>query len=296
MRIYNLGSLNIDYVYAVDHFVTAGETLSSGNRKVFPGGKGLNQSIAAARAGAEVIHGCIIGADGDFLSEIMADSDVDTSRLKKSDVHCGHAIIQVNKNGENCILLFAGSNHSIDRSYVESFLSDAQPDDILLLQNETNALDIVFEVAQKKKMQIAFNPSPFHRDILRLPLALVKWWFCNEIEGEALFGGRTPEEVVSNFSKLHPNSNLILTLGSKGSIFKSSKEIITQPIYKTKVVDTTAAGDTFTGYFLAEIVKGRCVQEALNTASKAAAVAVSEMGAAASIPTMEQVANAVFEM
>jgi len=289
MKIYNLGSLNIDYVYDVEHFVAGGETLASKDMSIFPGGKGLNQSVALARAGARVIHGAVIGNGGDFLIDVLSNSGADVNRIKKTDASCGHAIIQVDKNGQNCILLFAGTNHCIDEEYVERFLSDAEEDDILLLQNETNGLPFIFEIAHKKKMQIAFNPSPYHDTIKELPLEYVKWWFCNEIESEALFGSNCTEDIADKFIEKYPNSSLILTLGGAGSIFISADARIKQPIYEVKAVDTTAAGDTFTGYFIAEITKGNTVKDALDIASKAAAITVSRSGASSSIPTLNEV-------
>lgn len=291
MKIYNLGSLNIDYVYQVDHFVSAGETLSSDQMTVFPGGKGLNQSIALARAGATVIHGAILGSDGQFLIDTLLASGVDTDRIRRTDGSCGHAIIQVDRNGQNCILLFPGSNHKLDRNYIHQFLSDAEPDDILLLQYETNALDIIFEIAGEKKMQIVFNPSPFHTDILKLPLEQVTWWFCNEIEGEALFGSSDPMEIADNFARQFPDSNLILTLGSQGSLFRHAETQIGQAAYETEVVDTTAAGDTFTGYFMAMIAQGKGIEEALKIASRAAAISVSRNGASESIPFINELSK-----
>ncbi len=280
MKIYNLGSLNIDYVYTVDHFVSAGETLSSQNMQTFAGGKGLNQSIALSRAGAKVIHGAILGVEGEFLKQIMSESGVDISRIKTCDKSSGHAIIQVDKNGQNSILLYGGTNRLIDREYIEQFLFDADENDILLLQNEISNLSVAFEIATSKKMQIAFNPSPFDKSILNLPLDKIKWWFCNEIEGEALFG----KDILNSFIQKCPNSNLILTLGDKGCMFKNRDMFIEQPRYETTVVDTTAAGDTFTGYFISAIASGNEIDYALKLASKAAAVAVSRSGAAPSIP------------
>lgn len=284
MKIYNLGSLNIDYVYAVDHFVSAGETLASDGMNIFPGGKGLNQSIALARAGAQVIHGAVIGSDGGFLLETLAESGVDTARIQRVDGSCGHAIIQVDPNGQNCILLFAGTNHRISKDYMDTFLADACAGDILVLQNEVNGLDMIFEAAHKKKMNIAFNPSPFREELKKLPLSYVKWWFCNEIEGEALFGSSDPMQIVENFVAQYPGSCLILTLGSNGSIFADGKTLVKQPIFPTKAVDTTAAGDTFTGYFLASVTAGKTVEQALEAASRAASVTVSRKGASESIP------------
>ena len=284
MKIYNLGSLNIDYVYSVEHFVGAGETLASDNMQIFPGGKGLNQSIALSRAGSNVIHGAILGSDGEFLKQIMFDSGVDISRIKSVKHPSGHAIIQVDKSGQNSILLYGGTNIEIDREYIEQFLSDANENDILVLQNEISNLSVAFEIAIKHKMQIAFNPSPFDETIHDLPLQHVKWWFCNETEGEALFDSSNPEEIAESFIQKYPDSNLILTLGEKGCIFKNADTFIRQPIYETEVIDTTAAGDTFTGYFISAISHGESIDCALKLASKASSVTVSRKGAAVSIP------------
>ena len=289
MRIYNLGSLNIDYVYDVDHFVSAGETLSSDKMQIFPGGKGRNQPVALARAGAEVIHGAVIGEDGGFLTEILSSAGVDTSRIETIPRRCGHAVIQVDKSGQNCILLYPGTNRCIDRRYIENFLFDAERDDILVVQNEISGLDIAFETASRKNMRIAFNPSPFHSDIKKLPLSLVRWLFCNETEGEALFGSRDIREITERFITQIPDGDLILTLGKDGSVFKNREKFIAQPIFETKTVDTTAAGDTFLGYFLASVTKGESVERSMAVASKAASVAVSVKGASSSIPFLRDV-------
>lgn len=289
MKIYNLGSLNIDYVYNVDHFVRAGETLSSQNMTVFPGGKGLNQSVALSKAGGQVLHGAVIGENGGLLLDALKDAGVDTARIRESKESCGHAIIQVDKNGQNCILLFAGANRSLTRDYIEAFLQDAEKNDILLLQNETNGLEIAFEIAHQKQLQIAFNPSPYHEDIKKLPLSYVSWWFCNEIEGAALFGSESPKEIAENFLRLYPQSNLILTLGQEGSMFISAEGCLKQPIYPVKAVDTTAAGDTFTGYFLAALTRGLNVASAMELAAKASSVTVSRLGASSSIPLLEEI-------
>ena len=289
MKIYNLGSMNIDYVYGVDHFLTAGETLSSNGMNVFPGGKGLNQSVALARAGVKVIHGGVIGDKGELLLDTLSDAGADTSRIQKQSGPCGHTIIQIDKNGQNCIMLFQGTNHCIDEAYIKSFLADAQKNDVLLLQNEISCLDVAFEIAHQKEMQIVFNPSPYHESIKNLPLSYVKWWFCNEIEGKALFDSSQPEKIAQNFVKLYPDSNLILTLGQEGSVFVNAQTYLKQPIYKVPVVDTTAAGDTFTGYFMASVTAGKNVAVALDVAAKAAAITVTRSGASSSIPVASEV-------
>lgn len=287
MKIYNLGSLNIDNVYRVPHFVRAGETLSSANMEVFPGGKGLNQSIALARAGATVIHGGMIGTDGAFLEDLLIKNGA-KSRIETQNSPTGHAIIQVDDEGHNCILLFGGANQMVDEDYVRRFLSDAAPGDLLLLQNEVSNLPAIFAVAAEKGLDIAFNPSPFSEKLLELPLDQVKWWFCNEIEGEALFGSNKPDTIADHFRSKYPNSNLVLTLGSRGSLFANAQGVVCQNAIRTDVVDTTAAGDTFTGYFLQAVTTGNSPEKALLTAAKAAAIAVSRKGASVSIPTMAE--------
>lgn len=284
MKIYSLGSLNIDYVYSVDHFVRAGETLSSENMAIFPGGKGLNQSVAISRAGNEVIHGGCVGSGGDFLIDVLNESGVNTEKINTVTTPSGHAIIQVDKTGQNCILLFSGANYQIDRSYIEGFLKDAQKGDILLMQNEISGLSDAFEIAKQLGMKIAFNPSPYHNDIKKLPLRFVDLWFCNEIEAGELFGGDTAEETIQNFINQYPESALVLTLGSKGSMYKDKFQQISQSAYRVKAIDTTAAGDTFTGYFLWAISNNWDIKFALDIASRASSIAVSREGASKSIP------------
>lgn len=289
MKIYNLGSLNIDYVYSVEHIVNPKETIASNNLKKFAGGKGLNQSIALSRAGCNVIHGGIIGNDGAFLKEVLIKDNVDISHIIMLDKSTGHAIIQVDKNGQNSILLYSGTNHLIDREYVKNFLKDSQEDDILLLQNETSALEYAFEIAKNNKIQIALNPSPYSENLKNLPLQYVNWWFCNEVEASELFGSSDIDVIKNKFISQYPNSNLILTLGEYGSIFINQNNFIRQIAYKTNVVDTTSAGDTFTGYFLGAISQNKTVKDAMEIASKAASITVSRNGAATSIPYITEI-------
>ena len=291
MKIYNLGSLNIDYVYTVDHFVAAGETISSSKMEIFPGGKGLNQSVAIARAGGKAVHGALLGDGAEFLAEQMRSSGVDTTKIKKVPGSPGHAIIQVDRNGENCIMLFAGTNRNLDAGYVSEFLSDAEPGDILLAQNETNCIKEAFLAAHEKGMKIALNPSPFDEKIKEFPLDIVDIWFCNEIEGAALTGKTAPEDICRAFAKRYPDSALVLTLGEEGSVYCDKNETVKQRSYKAEPVDTTAAGDTYTGYFLASLASGKSVADAMDAASRASAITVSRMGASSSIPYLDEVKN-----
>ena len=213
---------SLDYIVTVPHF-TCGMVNRTSEEKIFPGGKGLNQSVALGRAGAYVFHGGFSGNGSEFLIETMESSGVNTGRICKQPESPGHAIIQVDKTGQNCIMLYPGTNHMFTADYIETFLGDAQPGDILLLQNECDCLEDAFIIAHGKKLQIAFNPSPFHEKIRDLPLEYISWWFCNEIEGAALFGSTEPDFIADNFARMYPESNLILTLGEEGSMYQSQK-------------------------------------------------------------------------
>jgi len=278
MRILNIGSVNIDYVYSVPHFVQAGETLESGGRQIFPGGKGLNQSIALARAGSDVSHAAMLGGDGGMLLEIMQESGVDISLCEKVAAPSGHAIIQVNAQGENCILLYPGANFEIDKAFIDKAVSGFGKDDILVLQNETSCVAYAMQAAKERGMKIAFNPSPFDAGIEKYPLDLVDYWLLNEVEGGALGG-------IDRF----PNAVVVLTLGADGVQCRANGKTLSHKSYEVEVADTTAAGDTFTGYFISSVSKGESLEKALQTASRAASISVSRQGAAVSIPTYTEV-------
>ena len=247
MKVLNFGSLNLDYVYDVDHFVREGETLSSTDMNVFCGGKGLNQSVALAKAGVKVYQaGAVGGADGEMLTDALSNVGVDISYIRRYDMPSGHAIIQKNKSGNNCILLYGGANQNIDKEFIKDVLKDFDKGDILLLQNEVSNLSFIVDEAFAKGIRIVLNPSPI-------------------------------------------NERLVLTLGEEGSVYVDKDCKIYQGIYPTKVVDTTAAGDTFTGYFIAGLVEGTDIKSALRQASKAASITVSKKGASPSIPFAKEV-------
>ena len=291
MKILNFGSLNIDNVYTVDHFIRPGETMSSLGMEVFCGGKGLNQSIAMARAGAQVWHaGAVGGNDGGKLLELLAESGVNTDFVRKTDGVSGHTIIQVDKNGQNCIILYGGANQEITSGQIDETLSHFEEGDILLLQNEINGLAGLLEKASEKGMKIYLNPSPATKELLELPLELVDCFILNEVEGADICGQEAKEEEIPRLLReKYPRAVILLTLGSRGSIYYDRENRYEQPAFRVNAVDTTAAGDTFTGYFIASAVKGSTVPEALLRATKAAAITVMGKGAAPSIPWEKQV-------
>ena len=300
MKVICFGSLNIDYTYKVDHFVQKGETLSSDSLQVFSGGKGLNQSIALAKAGVETWHAGSIGEDGRFLLKQMEDAGVNTDCVTiLSDTRTGNAIIQNDKEGDNCILLYGGANQAITREQVDDVMGRCEKGDFLVLQNEINELTYIVEQAHEKGLKIVLNPSPMNEKIRRLPLAYVDYFMLNEIEAGQILNreiqeGFDKEELGRALMECFPNAVIVLTLGKEGAIYMDQNDTFTQPSYKVKAVDTTAAGDTFTGYFIGGILRGLPVREAMDMASRASAIAVTRLGASPSIPVLKEVEETSF--
>lgn len=293
MKILNFGSCNIDFVYSVDTMVNPGETISAKSVEKFPGGKGLNQSIACARAGVPVFHAGHIGGDGEFLREIMKISGVDTRYLKTIDNLTGHAIIQVTPNGENSIIVYGGANEEITKEYVDEILLNFSENDFIVLQNEISEIPYIIEKASEIGMKIVLNPSPFNERIKFIDFDKLSYLILNEHEAESLSGKIEKDDFVKWCRKNYPNLTVILTRGKQGSIYFDKDVEISQDAYKVIAVDTTAAGDTFTGFFFASICKGETPQNALKIASMASAISVTKKGAASSIPMIDEVMNRI---
>lgn len=291
MKILNYGSLNIDYTYSVDHFVRGGETMSSEEMNVFSGGKGLNQSIALSKSGAQVWHAGAIGTgDGDFLCEQLREAGVHTEFISVLEGKTGHAIIQKAKDGGNCILLYGGANQCITKDMVDAVLEHFEEGDYLVLQNEISQIGYIMEKAHEKHMTIVFNPSPMDDKISTYPLEYVDYFLLNEIEAGDICGEQGEGEgLLHKLSHRFPQARIVLTLGGDGSLYQDKGQILKQGIYQVPVADTTAAGDTFTGFFIGGLVQGMEAGKALEWAAKAAAIAVSRLGAAPSIPSREEV-------
>ena len=289
MKILNFGSCNIDYVYSLDHIALPGETETVDKLKIFPGGKGLNQSIAISRAGQSVFHAGCVGTDGTFLVSLLEENRVDTSFIRTFDKKTGQAIIQVSKQGDNSILVYPGTNNRVSKEHIDSVLENFSAGDIILLQNEINNLDYVVEKAYEKRMRIVLNPSPYNEMVGSIDFNKISYLVINEIEAKSITGCDDPDHIIEYFKNNYKNLCVMLTLGSKGCIYSDGKEKIYHPIFKVDAVDTTAAGDTFTGYFVAGLVEGRRVYDILRFASCASAIAVSKMGAAVSIPLASEV-------
>lgn len=288
-RILNFGSLNIDHVYRVEAFVRPGETIHSLSYRQFAGGKGFNQSIALARAGAPVYHAGKIGPEGGWLLEMLSAAGAVTEDVLQVDTPTGHALIQVDSQGENAIILFGGANQAITAEDVDRVLSRFTAGDYLLLQNEISQMPLILQQAADLGLRVVLNPAPMTQTLLDYPLGGVSIFIVNETEGEALTGVSAPDAILDEMRRRFPAAATVLTLGGAGAIFADADRRIPIAAVPVTPVDTTAAGDTFTGYFLAGIVRGAGVEDALHEAAQAAAICVTRPGAADSIPGRREV-------
>ena len=286
MKIINIGSINIDHVYGVEHFVRPGETLESESYRLFCGGKGANQSIALARAGAEVHHAGRIGPEGLWLKEKLQESGVDVSLVKIVDAPTGHAVIQVNSEGENAIIIYGGANRTFSDEEIETVMERVEAGDYLLLQNETNAVAKVLQMA--KGVTVVFNPAPMSEALRHYRLERVDIFIINAVEGEALTAQNDPGMILNAMLKRFPKSRIVLTLGKAGVLYGDEERRIETAAVQVETVDTTGAGDTFIGYFLAELMQGSDTERCLQRAVKAAALSVTRRGAADSIPLAQE--------
>lgn len=291
MKILNFGSLNYDHVYQVEHIVTPGETIQSSGFQRFCGGKGLNQSIALARAGAEVWHAGLVGEDGEELIDVCAENGIHTEYIKKIAGKTGHTIIQVDSQGQNSIVLYGGSNQAFSKEYIDAVLDGFQAGDFLLLQNEINEPGYIIDRAFEKKMRILLNPSPYNSRIAACDLKKISVFFINEVEGRMETGKEDEKEILQVMKERYPDAAVVLTLGDKGAFYQSQDTTVWQEAYPVKTVDTTAAGDTFTGYFIAGLVDKLDIKETMKRSAMAAGLAVSRNGAAASIPYKKEIEN-----
>ncbi|WP_276949320.1 ribokinase [Acetatifactor muris] len=295
MKVLVFGSLNIDYVYTVSHFVRPGETIASDELQLFCGGKGLNQSIAFGKSGIDTWHAGAVGNnDSEMLTSYLQSIGVHTDLIQKKEAPSGHAIIQRTPEGENSIVLYGGANQMVTEEDVDFVLQHFTEGDFIILQNEINQIPYIMEKARKTGMIVVLNPSPMDGKIFEMSLEHVDFLILNELEGAALSkaSSTNPDEILNRLMTCFPNAQIVLTLGKEGAVYGYKDRKYYQPIYPVKTVDTTAAGDTFTGFFMGSIISGKSVEESLKTAAMASAIAVSRNGAGPSIPTLEEIRQA----
>ncbi|MEE2659150.1 MAG: ribokinase [Candidatus Latescibacterota bacterium] len=295
-RVLCFGSLNIDHVYRVRATVRPGATIPSSNYSIFAGGKGGNQSAALAHAGARVWHGGRVGEDGRWLLRGLEDLGVDVGHVIV-DPECptGHAIIQVEDGGENAIFLFAGTNQEISITQIETCLSDFHNGDILLLQNEISNIHHLLWAARERGMTVCLNPSPLTQDLAQIDLSAVDILVVNEGEAAGLSGRQEfhredEESLLNELANLLPGTGtVVMSLGARGAMLCEGSSTMHIAATSVDAMDTTAAGDTLIGYFLAGRAAGIDASSALRRATAAAALCVTRVGARDSIPLAAEV-------
>ncbi|MEY8097566.1 ribokinase [Falsihalocynthiibacter sp. S25ZX9] len=283
MTVFNLGSINADHVYSVPHLPLPGETLAATGFSIGLGGKGTNQSVAAARAGSDVFHIGAVGPDGVWAREKLAELGVNVDGVSQIQTPTGHAIINVDANAENAIVLFPGANVSLSESEISRALEAGKAGDTLLLQNETSHQAFAAELAQKKGIRVVYSAAPFSIEAVRAVLPFVSMLAMNEGEAAQLCAA-----LGTNIENL-PVPETLVTLGSKGAQWHGNGSNLNVESFSVVPVDTTGAGDTFAGYFAAARDQGADVAQALKLASAAAAIKVTRAGAAEAIPARVEV-------
>ncbi|WP_037314683.1 ribokinase [Ruegeria halocynthiae] len=284
MTIWNLGSINADMIYDVPHLPGPGETLSANRLDRYLGGKGANMSVAAARAGARTAHIGAIGPDGRWARDRLTEYGVDTRYIAEVDIPTGHAIIAVDAQGENNIILFPGSNQAISSDQLGQALSSASQGDLLVMQNETNLQVEAARMGHELGLQVCYAAAPFQAEAVQAVLPYLDFLILNEIEAEQL--RKASGQDLWDLDVQH----VIVTLGSKGArYYLRGSDVSEFPAHKVQAVDTTGAGDTFTGYVLAGMDRGMPMAQAISQANRAAALMVTRHGTADVIPDLKEV-------
>jgi ribokinase len=292
MRILNYGSINVDQVYRVDHISAPGETLAAQSYELFAGGKGANQSAALARAGAHTYHAGRVGAQGAWVVDKLAGLGVDTRFIAVCDEPTGHAIIQVDRHGQNSIVIFPGANRSQQPGAMEAALSHFAAGDILLLQNEINGVHELMEKGSEAGLRVVYNPAPMTAEVAWLPLHLLDTIVLNQTEAAQLTGTRKPEDQLVAVSTRWPGPDCVLTLGERGVAYRGRAGSFALPARSLEPLDTTGAGDTFVGYYLAGIAAGVPPKAAAERAIRASSLCIMRSGAMNSIPNSIEVDSA----
>ena len=254
MRIVNFGSLNIDYTFVVSEIARPGQTISSAAELCFPGGKGLNQSMAIAKAGGAVYHAGIIGEDGLFLKKLLENAGVDCRFIKVVEEGTGKAFIQVESSGQNCIVLSGGANQKNSHEYCDLILQNFDKGDYLLIQNEMNCMDYLIDRAYEKGIEIVLNPSPMDEKVLACNLSKVSVFIMNEDEGEKITGISGPDKILDRMGEMYPEAKTILTLGSQGAV----------RIVPLGIVGHLDTGEVFLGHDLPDLIGGLLLHPAFD--------------------------------
>ena len=285
MTVFNLGSINADLFYRVPHLVGSGETLASTDFTKGLGGKGANMSVAIAHGAARAVHIGAVGVDGRWAVDRLLEYGVDTRWIVQVPEPTGHAVIMVDDAGENAILLYPGANHAVSETHIQNALQDATEADIFLFQNETSAQVEGATLASAKGLRVVYAAAPFDADAVQAVMPLLDILVMNAVEAEQLSGAMGVELGAL------PVRDIIVTLGADGCRWINTDlgTDETFPAVPVTPVDTTGAGDTFTGFLLAALDRGQPMEQAITLGQQAGAIMVTRHGTADVIPDLKDI-------
>lgn len=288
MAVFNLGSINADLFYQVPHLLAPGETLASTQHSRGLGGKGANMSVAIARAAARAVHIGAVGADGRWAVERLLEYGVDTRNIVELDVPTGHAVIMVDDHGENAILLFPGANRALTETHIASALMAATEADTFVFQNETSAQIEGATLASAKGMRVVYAAAPFDAQAVEAVLPMLDILVMNAVEAQQL------TDALGMTLGALPVRDVIVTLGGEGCRWINTDAGTDQmfPAIPVTPVDTTGAGDTFTGFLVAGLDRGLPMEQAISLGQQAGAIMVTRHGTADVIPDLKDIEDA----
>lgn len=284
MTVYNLGSINIDHIFRLDHLPQAGETLLSSDYLCCLGGKGANQSLALALGGAKVEHiGRMALPDLHFIDQLKQ-AGVNLASIDTTAQTTASAIVMVDdSSGENQIVINPGANQQISTQSIDASLAQSKPGDWALSQNETNAVPYFLRQAKERGLKVCYSAAPFVAETTIELLPITDLLVVNQLEAEALAA-----ELDCPIEQIEV-PHLLVTMGAEGARYIGKEGDWTLPSPKVNAVDTTGAGDTFLGFLLAALTQQQTISEAMQLALNAAALQVTRKGTADAIPTLEEV-------
>ena len=288
MAVYNLGSINADLFYRVPHLLAPGETLASTKHSRGLGGKGANMSVAIARAAARAVHIGAVGSDGRWAVERLLEYGVDTRSIVELDTVTGHAVIMVDDQGENAILIHPGANRALTETHIASALGAASEEDFFLFQNETSGQVEGATLASAKGMRVVYAAAPFDAKAVEAVLPMLDILVVNAVEAQQL-----TDDLGVALADL-PVRDVIVTLGGDGCRWINTDEGTEQtfPAIPVTAVDTTGAGDTFTGFLVAALDRGLPMEQAILLGQQAGAIMVTRHGTADVIPDLKDIQDA----
>jgi ribokinase len=302
-KIVVIGSSNTDLISTVKNFPAAGETIVGKSFLQVMGGKGANQAVAAHKSGGDVKFITCLGTDanGQNTMKYFRETGLDvSSALLVEEAPSGTAIILVDENGENCIVITPGANHLLLPDYIHKIKDDIAACDMVLLQMEIpyETIKTVCELAHKQQKKIMLNVAPA-RHLDEELIKMIDILIVNETEAETVSGMKIDEigekAIIDKLLELGAKT-VVLTLGKQGCLLKNDKEFYSVPAFCVKALDTTAAGDTFCGALAAGLTRGEGLEQALKFATAASAICVTRMGAQPSIPSEEEVNEFLYKV